>query len=113
MLEWMDENIVREFEAAEGVDATTGQSQNKAGNQRQNQDNGGVKGAGPFTFRHLKIVERRKRMEKILADPTPKVILASDSSLDWGFAKDSLRLVAEGPNNLLLLTEPLHQEKPS
>lgn len=113
MLEWMDENIVREFEAAEGVDATTGQSQNKAGNQRQNQDNGGVKGAGPFTFKHLKIVERRKRMEKILADPTPKVILASDSSLDWGFAKDSLRLVAEGPNNLLLLTEPLHQEKSS
>lgn len=113
MLEWMDENIVREFEAAEGVDATTGQSQNKAGSQRQNQDNGGVKGAGPFTFKHLRIVERRKRMEKILVDPTPKVILASDSSLDWGFAKDSLRLVAEGPNNLLLLTEPLHQEKPS
>lgn len=113
MLEWMDENIVREFEAAEGVDATTGQSQNKAGNQGQSQDNGGTKGAGPFTFKHLKIVERKKRMEKILTDKTPKVILASDTSLDWGFAKDSLRLVAESPNNLLLLTEPLHKEKPS
>lgn len=113
MLEWMDENIVREFEAAEGVDATTGQSQNKTGNQRQGQDNGGAKGAGPFTFKHLKLVERKKKMERILTDQTPKVILASDSSLDWGFAKDSLRLVAEGPNNLLLLTEPLHKEKSS
>ncbi|EYE98204.1 cleavage polyadenylation factor subunit CFT2 [Aspergillus ruber CBS 135680] len=111
MIEWMDENIVREFEAAEGVDATTGQSQNKTGNQRQGQDNGGAKGAAPFTFKHLKLVERKKKMEKILSDQTPKVILASDSSLDWGFAKDSLRLVAEGPNNLLLLTEPLHKEK--
>lgn len=109
MLEWMDENIVREFEAAEGADATA-QNQNKPDNQRQNQDNGGAKGTSPFTFKHLKLVERRKKMEKILADQTPKVIMASDSSLDWGFAKDSLRQVAEGPNNLLLITEPLYKE---
>ena len=56
MLEWMDENIVREFEAAEGADAATGQNQNKSGNQRQNQDNGGAKGMSPFTFKHLKLV---------------------------------------------------------
>ncbi|CAK42833.1 uncharacterized protein An16g03340 [Aspergillus niger] len=88
MLEWMDENIVREFEAAEEG-----------------------KGVGPFTFKHLRILERKKRLEKILSDQKPKVILASDTSLDWGFAKDSLRLVAEGANNLLLLTEPLHKER--
>lgn len=111
MLEWMDENIVREFEAAEGADAATGQNQNKSGNQRQNQDNGGAKGMSPFTFKHLKLVERKKKMEKILTDRTPKVIMASDSSLDWGFAKDSLRQVAEGPNNLLLITEPLNKEE--
>ena len=107
----MDENIVREFEAAEGADAATGQNQNKSGNQRQNQDNGGAKGMSPFTFKHLKLVERKKKMEKILTDRTPKVIMASDSSLDWGFAKDSLRQVAEGPNNLLLITEPLNKEE--
>ena len=107
MLEWMDENIVREFEATEGVEATAGQGQSKGG--AQGQDGAGNKGAGPFTFKHLKIVERKKKLEKILTDGTPKVILASDSSLDWGFAKDSLRLVAEGPNNLLLLTESLHK----
>ncbi|RHZ48480.1 cleavage polyadenylation factor subunit CFT2 [Aspergillus thermomutatus] len=116
MLEWMDENIVREFEAAEGVDAVTGQPQSNADGQRsggQGQGKGGSKGLGPFTFKHLRTVERRKRLEKILADQKPKVILASDTSLDWGFAKESLRLIAEGPNNLLLLTETFHKERPS
>lgn len=114
MIEWMDENIVREFEAAEGVDATTGQSRSGADNQRsggQANGKGEEKGAAPFTFKHLKIVERRKRLEKILSDPSPKVVLASDTSLDWGFAKEALRLVAEGPNNLLLLTESLHKQR--
>ncbi|KAF4254215.1 hypothetical protein KXV70_000899 [Aspergillus fumigatus] len=116
MLEWMDENIVREFEAAEGVDAVTGQTQSNADGQRsggQGQGKGGSKGLGPFTFKHLRTVERRKRLEKILTDQKPKVIIASDTSLDWGFAKESLRLIAEGPNNLLLLTENLHKERPS
>ncbi|KAA8646079.1 hypothetical protein EYZ11_001921 [Aspergillus tanneri] len=114
MLEWMDENIVREFEAAEGVDATTGQSRSTGDGPRSGGTGSGKgeeKRTGPFTFKYLKIVERKKRLEKILQDPTPKVVLASDTSLDWGFAKDSLRLVAEGPNNLLLLTEPLHRER--
>lgn len=97
MLEWMDENIVREFEAAEGVDAATGQSRANPGGQRSGQNQGKEeKGTGPFTFKHLKIVERKKKLEKILNNQAPKVILASDTSLDWGFAKESLRLVAGG-----------------
>ncbi|KAJ5294072.1 hypothetical protein PENANT_c009G09379 [Penicillium antarcticum] len=104
MLEWMDENIVREFEAAESTDNTSGQ---RSGGQ----DKGSSKGAGPFHFKHLKIIERQKRLERLLADPGPKVILASDTSLDWGFSKESLRHLAEGPNNLLLLTESFHKEK--
>ncbi|KAE8148186.1 beta-lactamase-like protein [Aspergillus avenaceus] len=113
MLEWMDENIVREFEAAEGVDAATGQTRANPGGQRpgQNQGKGEEKGTGPFTFKHLKIVERKKKLERILNDQSPKVILASDTSLDWGFSKDSLRLVAGGSNNLLLLTESFHKER--
>ncbi|KAJ5095578.1 hypothetical protein NUU61_004934 [Penicillium alfredii] len=106
MLEWMDENIVREFEAAEGVDATAGQ---RPGGQGQ--DKNASKGVGPFTFKHLRTIERQKRLEKLLADQGPKVILASDTSLAWGFSKESLRQVASGPNNLLLLTESFRKEK--
>ncbi|CEL07479.1 Putative Cleavage and polyadenylylation specificity factor [Aspergillus calidoustus] len=105
MLEWMDESIVREFEAAEAADTNNQASHDP----RQNKADG--KGLGPFTFKHLKIVERKKKLEKLLSDGTPKVILASDSSLDWGFAKESLRLLAGGENNLFLLTEPLNYRK--
>ena len=105
MLEWMDENIVREFEAAEGSDGTAGQ-------RGAGQDKNGGKGVGPFTFKHLKTVERKKRLEKLLSTQGPKVILASDTSLAWGFSKDSLRQVAENPNNLLLLTESFRKIGP-
>jgi cleavage and polyadenylation specificity factor subunit 2 len=106
MLEWMDENIVREFEAAEGTDAT-GQ---KGGGQGQDKTSG--KSGGPFHFKHLKTIERKKRLDKLLTDQGPKVILASDTSLAWGFSKESLRRVAEGPNNLLLLTESFRTRVP-
>lgn len=100
MLEWMDENIVREFEAAEGADGANTQA-----NSGQAQGKGGKVGGGPFTFKHLRTVERKKRLEKLLTDEGPKVILASDVSMAWGFSKESLKRVAEGPNNLILLTE--------
>lgn len=99
MLEWMDESIIREFEAAESADGATGQ---RAGGQGQEKSS---KGVGPFNFKHLKTVERKKSLEKLLSEKGPKVILASDTSLAWGFSKESLRRVAEDPNNLLLLTE--------
>ncbi|KAJ5989383.1 hypothetical protein N7481_004593 [Penicillium waksmanii] len=107
MLEWMDENIVREFEAAESADATGQQSGG------QGQDKGTSKsGGGPFNFKHLKTIERKKQLEKLLSDQGPKVIIASDTSLAWGFAKESLRQIAEGPNNLLLLTESFRKNAP-
>ncbi|RDW86802.1 cleavage polyadenylation factor subunit CFT2 [Aspergillus mulundensis] len=106
MLEWMDESIVREFEAAEAADTAGQNTDGQRSDARQGKADG--KGLGPFTFKHLRTVERKKKLEKLLSDPTPKVILASDSSLDWGFAKESLRLLAGGENNLLLLTDPLH-----
>ncbi|KAL3438362.1 beta-lactamase-like protein [Aspergillus tetrazonus] len=109
MLEWMDESIVREFEAAEAADTAGQNNDGQRSDQRQGKTDN--KGLGPFTFKHLKTVERKKKLEQLLNDPTPKVILASDSSLDWGFAKESLRLLAGGENNLLLLTDPLHYSK--
>jgi cleavage and polyadenylation specificity factor subunit 2 len=107
MLEWMDESIVREFEAAEGGDGAarthTRTDHQGRGGPGQHQDKKSK--VGPFALKHLKIVERRKKLEKILTEGGPKVILASDSSLDWGYSKQTLRYVAEGSQNLIILTE--------
>ncbi|KAI1137740.1 beta-lactamase-like protein [Hypoxylon sp. FL0543] len=102
MLEWMDESIVREFEAV--VDGT----------RRTNGTKDGAKSgkeAGPFDFRYLKLLDRKGQVEKILGDkteegtPTRKVILASDTTLEWGFSKDVLKQIAQDPKNMVILTE--------
>lgn len=102
MLEWMDEGIIREFEAAEGGEGAQAARSDNQAQPTQDKPSGKV---GPFTLKHIKIIERRKKLEKILNDGKPKVILASDSSLDWGYSKDALRSVANDPQNLILLTE--------
>ncbi|KAL1876367.1 hypothetical protein VTK73DRAFT_9436 [Phialemonium thermophilum] len=99
MLEWMDDNIVREFEAV------TDGSRRAGGNQD------GGKGPGPFDFRHLRLLDRKAQIEHVLgpetgeSEPRGKVILASDSSLEWGFSKDVLRSIAGDARNLVILTE--------
>lgn len=99
MLEWMDDSIIREFEAsAEG------------GGKRANGAGGG-KGVGPFDFKHLRLLDRKAQIERILAEdpdsaaPTGKVILASDTSLEWGFSKEILKTIADDARNLVVLTE--------
>lgn len=101
MLEWMDDNIIREFEAsAEGTKRANGTG-----------SGGGGKGIGPFDFRHLRLLDRKAQIERILAeDPDSfqqqgKVILASDSSLEWGFSKEILKSIADDARNLVVLTE--------
>ncbi|PGH12363.1 hypothetical protein AJ79_04311 [Helicocarpus griseus UAMH5409] len=115
MLEWMDEGIVREFEAGHGGDPIAaggkgradGQGQrNQPGPAQAKRGDGASKGLGPFTFRHLKIVEHKAKLEKILASNTPQVILTSDTSLDWGYSKQVLQKMAAAPENLIILTEP-------
>ena len=100
MLEWMDESIVREFEGGEAAD--TRQQSRSQGNDKKS---GGPKNLGPFTFKHLRMIERRAKLEKVLESKTPQVILASDTSLEWGFSKQTLRHIAESPENLIILTE--------
>ncbi|KAH8693032.1 putative cleavage and polyadenylylation specificity factor [Talaromyces proteolyticus] len=110
MLEWMDESIVREFEAVEGGDATTSRGHARTDSQMRNVSTAREKQTtklAPFTLKHLKIVEKRKKLEKILTDSSPKVIIASDTSLDWGYSKESLRRLAQGSHNLIILTESL------
>ncbi|KAJ9145482.1 Cleavage and polyadenylation specificity factor subunit 2 [Pleurostoma richardsiae] len=100
MLEWMDESIVREFEAvAEGT-------------KRANGDGTKGKAAGPLDFRYLRLLERKAQIEKILSQEAAdtnanmgRVILASDTSLEWGFSKEVLRTIASDSRNLVVLTE--------
>lgn len=107
MLEWMDEGIVREFEAVEGGDAAAVRGHKRTDSQSRNAAAKQGTKLGPFTMKHLKIVEQKKKLEKILSDGNPKVIIASDTSLEWGYSKETFRTLAQGSQNLILLTETL------
>ncbi|WQF85434.1 Putative metallo-beta-lactamase, zn-dependent metallo-hydrolase, RNA specificity [Colletotrichum destructivum] len=99
MLEWMDDNIVREFESvADGQRRTNGaEAKSKEG--------------VPFDFRYLKLIERRAQIEKLLSgsgdnvQAEGRVILASDDTLEWGFSKDLIRGLAKDSRNLVILTD--------
>ncbi|KXJ90318.1 beta-lactamase-like protein [Microdochium bolleyi] len=97
MLEWMDDSIVREFEAVADT--------------IKNRGSGQTKGAGPFDFKFMRLLDRRGQIEKILqTEPVGdaaggRVILASDSSLEWGFSNQVLKHIAQDSRNLVILTE--------
>ncbi|KAF4551427.1 Metallo-beta-lactamase-like protein 4 [Elsinoe fawcettii] len=90
MVEWMDDSLVRDMEAAN--DARKG----RGGDDRADQT--------PFDFKHIKLVERAARLEKILSSGRPGVILASDTSLEWGFSTTILQRLCSNPINLVVLT---------
>lgn len=96
MLEWMDDSIVQEFEAyAEGQRKTNGTSDKKDG--------------GPFDFKFMRLLERKAQVIKLLSGDIDvgqgRVILASDTSLEWGFSKDIIRSLADDEKNLVILTD--------
>ncbi|KAL8903353.1 MAG: hypothetical protein Q9171_007433 [Xanthocarpia ochracea] len=106
MLEWMDDNIVRELEAVEA--ATTSKKQHKRNDSKPigNQDNKSTgNAAGPFDFKYLRLLERKKQIDRIVATKGARVILASDTSLEWGFSKEILHQIANDSSNLIILTE--------
>jgi cleavage and polyadenylation specificity factor subunit 2 len=90
MLEWMEDGIIREFEQNGG-------------------DQKGKQGSGPFDFKHVRLLEKRGQIDKILSQDDGKsfgkVILASDTSLEWGFSREVLRQIAADSRNLVILTE--------
>ncbi|KAJ4303707.1 hypothetical protein N0V90_002608 [Kalmusia sp. IMI 367209] len=103
MLEWMEEGIVKDFEAATG--ALEAQDQRRTRGQQ-----GGAKGdeekiRTPFDFKHITLLERKSRVARMLAATEPRVILASDTSLEWGFSKDAIKSLASDGRNLIVLTE--------
>ena len=103
LLEWMDESIVREFE---GEDENVPKSHQRTSSKQVN----GVsaKNSRPFQFRHVKLIERQRKLDRILKENGPKVILASDSSMQWGFSSTALRNIAQNSQNLVILTERLN-----
>ena len=110
MLEWMDENVVKEFES-EATDSSHRQHKRNDSKQGSNvnstnrDQSNGMASSSPFEFKFMKLVETKKKLNKILASDGPKVILASDSSLEWGFSKDVLERIAGNPSSLLILTD--------
>jgi cleavage and polyadenylation specificity factor subunit 2 len=101
MLEWMGEGIVKEFEAASG--AAEGQDQRRTRGASGRDDGRGVR--TPFDFQHITLLERKARVTRMLDASEPRVILASDTSLEWGFSKDALKSLASDDKNLVILTE--------
>ena len=87
MLEWMDETVVREFEAA---------NTSKNANETQ---------AQPFSFKHLKLIERNSQLNGRLSSKAPTVWLASDVSLEWGFSKRILERLSSDEKNLIIIPE--------
>jgi cleavage and polyadenylation specificity factor subunit 2 len=103
LLEWMDDSIVREFE---GEEETATRSHRRTGSR---QTNGASKPSRPFEFRHIKIIERKAQLDRCLAGEGPRVILASDLTLDWGYSKSFLEQFTQNTPNLVLLTEKVAQ----
>lgn len=102
LLEWMDDSIVREFE---GEDDSGPRTHRRTGSKQVNGQPG--KPARPFEFKHVKMVERVSQLEKALKGDGPRVILASDLSLDWGYSKTILQEISSNPENLVILTQKL------
>lgn len=107
LLEWMNDSIVQEFEAvADGAKQANGRGGGGSGGG----DDSKSKEAGPFDLRHMRLLERRSQVDRVLSQAPSsgsggKVILASDASLEWGFSKEILRRIADDPQNLVILTE--------
>ncbi|EKG22561.1 RNA-metabolising metallo-beta-lactamase [Macrophomina phaseolina MS6] len=116
MLEWMDEGIVREFEAASSGQGTDdnkrSRTQQGSGRSKEGKEDA-KKPNAPFDFRSLRLVERRTQVSRMLAAEGPKVILASDVSLEWGFSKEAVRALAADSRNLVILTERIAQPSDS
>lgn len=100
LLEWMDDSIVREFE---GEDENPTQTHKRGGSRQVNGTT--TKPSRPFEFQNVKMVERKSQLEKLLKAEGPRVILASDLTLDWGLSRSIFQHIVQRPENLVILTE--------
>lgn len=98
LLEWMDGSIVSEFELISG-------KQQGRGGGNPGDDIG--QGSLPFTFKHLKMIERKSQLHRALSADGPRVFLASDEYLEWGFSRSIFNSLATDQKNLVLLASPI------
>lgn len=124
MLEWMDESVLKVLENSAPTQENNNQSNANSSENRNRRrgrfNNQGQTGAstnpaaadkqesamGPFDFVHVKVLEKRSEMEKVLSEEGDgRVILVADASLEWGFSKDILLRTAEDEKNCIVLTE--------
>ncbi|KAF1983486.1 hypothetical protein K402DRAFT_360819 [Aulographum hederae CBS 113979] len=103
MLEWMDPSIIRELEAVD-IEATK---------TRKGGGSGRPEEKTPFDLAFVKLLARESQLAKHLSRDGPKVIIASDNSLEWGMAKDVLLKIATDERNLVILTERTNQAAPN
>ncbi|KAK4498347.1 hypothetical protein PRZ48_011005 [Zasmidium cellare] len=87
MLEWMDDAIIRDAEAAMGQ----GGDDKKVPNL--------------LDWKYIKQIERKTQFERAMRRSSPCIFLASDTSLEWGFSRQALDIFAADPRNLVILTE--------
>ncbi|KAF3903674.1 hypothetical protein AA313_de0207701 [Arthrobotrys entomopaga] len=97
LLEWMDESMVKEFESV----GQTGRRKQKHGGHGDEGD----KLYGPFDFRHLKLIEHKRHLMRLLSGKGGKVVITSDKSLEWGFSTEVIKEIADDERNLIVLTE--------
>ena len=100
LLEWMDESIVRGFE---GEEEGTSKTHQRNGSKQMNGQ--ATIPSRPFEFKHVKVIESKNKLGKILKGQGSYVILASDLSLDWGLSKMALQEIAPNKENLIILTQ--------
>ncbi|KAI9653276.1 MAG: hypothetical protein M1831_006111 [Alyxoria varia] len=91
MLEWMDDTVVRDFETR----AATRNPHSKKGAEETQ----------PFDLKFLQLLERKTQISRALNATGPKVFIASDSFMQWGFSKDIIASISQDPKNLLILTD--------
>jgi cleavage and polyadenylation specificity factor subunit 2 len=94
MLEWLDESIMRDAEAAMG--------QQQVENQKV---------PTLLEWDYVKQIERQSQFDRVLRRPSPCILLASDASLEWGFSRQALESLAADSRNLVVLTETVSSSK--
>ncbi|KAI5820210.1 beta-lactamase-like protein [Pyronema omphalodes] len=106
MLEWMDEAVVREFESI-AEKSSRGNRNDRRNESKEGQNETTGNKAGPFDFLYLNLVSTPGQLARTLNnnDRRGKVIIASDSSLEWGFSRDALLKLANDDRNVVVLTE--------
>ncbi|KAF2863902.1 hypothetical protein K470DRAFT_254772 [Piedraia hortae CBS 480.64] len=90
MLEWVDDSVRSDADALFAAKM-------KDGNVPPN----------PLEWSYVKVVQARSQLQRVVTGSKPCVILASDSTLDWGLSRQALQSLADDPRNLVVLPEPL------